>query len=98
MFRSKVDKLFYVIENDGFDAARSEILSPENIDALNYLEDSGRVKIHYDINGDIAFVEPLSHHVTYRLERRDIWLNRLWGFLAGVAVTVVATLLLHVVL
>lgn len=98
MFRSRVNNVFRMIEHDGFDAAQSEILSPDNADALQFLADTGRIKIHYDINGSIVFVEPVSHHVTYRLERREICLNRLWGFLAGVASTVAATLLLHAVL
>lgn len=96
--RRKMNQIISWLEADGFESHKDQILSDEYSKALRTLIDTGCVKPLHAWGGDIIDLTLLNHSFTYQLERREIWLNRFYGFFAGVAVTVVAELLLRVVL
>ena len=95
MIRSDMNKIISMLESSGFQKNRDVILSPEYADAVKTLIDTGCIKAVHSFGGEIVGMKLLDHASTYRLERQDVWLNRLFGFLAGVATTVAATVLLH---
>lgn len=92
-----MNKIIKLLENKSFDAVRDEILAPENEKALKALIDSGCVKATRAWNGEIVHLQLLDHSATYTLERQEIWLNRLYGFISGVLVTVAAELIVRAI-
>ena len=96
--RRKMNQIIKWLETDGFDAHKEQITSDKYSKALKALIDAGCVKAIGAWGGDIVSLTLLGHYATYQLERHDVWINRLWGFLAGVTITVVAELLLRAIL
>lgn len=90
MLRYRMNKLLKLLETNDFDDVRDVVLSPENRRALDALIDAGCIEASTAWGGDVVNIRLLRHRVGYQLSRQDIWLNRLWGFLAGVATSVVA--------
>ena len=90
LMRYRMHKLIRLLEKGdtaGFNAA---IGSDKYLKALKALEDESCIKAVKDWNGTYVRVWLLDHYTTYQLSRHDIWINRLWGFLAGVATSVAA--------
>ena len=90
MIRSKMNKLIRILEKEDSDALNSVIHDKVYLKALDSLEDQGCVKVIRDMNGTIHNVWLQPHYATYQLSRCDVWLNRLWGFIAGVVTAVAA--------
>lgn len=95
--RRKMNQIIKWLETDGFEVHKDQILSPEYSKALRALINTGCVEPISAWGGDILALHLLDRYATYQLERREVWLNRLYGFVAGVAVTVVAEFLLRVI-
>ena len=98
MVRTRMRRIIRLLETNDFNDVKDEILAPANAQALNILIDTGCIDVSRAWGGAIVNLTLRSHSATYRLERHDVWINRLYGFICGVAVTVVAELLLRVIL
>ena len=90
MLRCRINKLIRILESEDSDALTAALDSAEYMKALNVLDDSGCVKVVRDMNGTVHNVWLLPHYATYQLNRREVWLNRFVGFLAGAITSVVA--------
>lgn len=97
MLRYRMNKIINLLENNSFPNVRDIVLAPENEKVLKVLIDLKCVQPLYAWGGEIVNLKLLNHSATYTLERRDIWLNRFYGFMAGVLTTVAGTLLIHAV-
>lgn len=93
----QINQIISWLETDSFNAHKDEILSPKYSKALKCLIDTGCVRAVHGLSKDIVAMELLDHYATYQLERHDIWVNRLVGFIFGVLTTVAATLLIGVI-
>ena len=85
MLRFKMNNLIRLLERNDTAAFNAAIQSKSYMKALNALEDAGCVKTTRSYSGDVRHVKLLNHSVAYQLSRQEVWLNRLWGFTAGVA-------------
>ena len=99
MLRHKMNKIIRVLERDDEKALDSILQSGSYSKAFDALEDEGCIETLRDFNGNIhgAFLE--RHYATYQLQRQEIWMNRLYGFLAGIASSVLVafiTGILHI--
>ncbi|MBR2674317.1 MAG: hypothetical protein IKE52_02535 [Mogibacterium sp.] len=93
MIRYRMNKLIRLLEKNDSEAINAAIASPRYVKALNELENLGCIKTVRSWGGDIVRVWLDNRYVSYQLSRRDVWLNRLWGFISGVAVTLAAEFL-----
>lgn len=91
-------KIIKLLESNPFDAVKDEILAPENDKAIKALLDLGCVKVIRGWNGGIIRLILLDHSTVYVLQRQEIWLNRLYGFIAGVLTTAAGELIALVIL
>lgn len=99
MLRCKMNRIIRVLERDDKKALDTILQSGSYSMAFDALEDEGCIKTLRDFNGGIhdAFLE--RHYATYQLERQEKWMNRLCGFLAGIASSVLVafiTGILHI--
>ena len=102
--RHKINKCISILQASEHRAlTESEqqlIISTEYSQVLSILEDDGCISITRAWNAD----HPVSITLTkkgfsgYLLNRHDVWMNRLWGFLSGVAVGILTSLLVHVII
>lgn len=97
MLRYRMNKLIHLLEDHPFDEVRDTVLAPENRKALNALIDLECVKPLHDWSGNIISLTLLEHSTVYELSRQEVWLNRLYGFIAGVAATVAGELIAYAV-
>ena len=71
----------------------------KKLDALAFLESSGYISVHRSFNGKIMSIRPEAQGKAYFVwkaqRRREKWLDRLYGFLSGVAVTVIGGLIVQ---
>lgn len=95
MLHYRMNKIIKLLENNSFDAVRDTILDPKNEKALKALIALGCVSPFY-AEDEIYDLTLLNHSVVYGLQRADLWKNRIVSFFLGVATTVVAGFLLHV--
>lgn len=91
--RKKMNQIIEWLETDGFDAHKDDILSDKYSKALKTLIDTGCVEAHSAWGGDILMLTLLDHSATYQLERREVWINRLLGFLAGIVTGTIGSVL-----
>lgn len=96
MTRYRMNKILKLLKTDSLNA--DALQDPKNRDALLALEACGCVKLSKTWNKDIVGAVLLSKASLYRVQRTEIWLNRVISFFLGVASTIVAALLLHVML
>lgn len=99
MLRYRMNKLIRMLEKDDSASLSAAIQSGEYLKALMALEDEGCIKAVKDMGDNYIHVWLLDHYATYQLSRQDVWSNRLWGFLFGVATSVMTafiTGILHI--
>lgn len=82
--RKKMNQIIKWLETDDFDVHKEDILSDKYSKALKTLIDTGCVQAHKAWGGTILRLTLLDHSATYQLERRDVWSNRIWGFVVGI--------------
>lgn len=95
MLRYRMNKIVRLLESGKESEIYDLISSSQYRKALLALESAGCVKLTKAFGGDIVGIYLLDSHVGYQLSRRDVWVNRLWGFLSGIAVTLAAGFLLN---
>ena len=99
MLRYRMNNLIRMMENDDRDALNNALKSDIYQKAMKALEDEGCVETLRDWSGTIHKAFLRDHYVTYQLSRQDVWINRFWGFLAGIATSVIVafiTGILHI--
>lgn len=62
--------------------------------AISILEASHCIKITRAWGGELFQITLLPGYALHQLERHDIWMNRIYGFISGVLVTVVANFIM----
>lgn len=63
--------------------------------AISMLEASNCIKVTRAWGGELLQINLLPGYVLHQLERHDIWMNRIYGFISGVLVTVVANFIMN---
>lgn len=77
----------------------SLIQGKKDLQVISILEASGCIKVDRSWGGDISLIVTTHNGFSiYQLERHDIWMNRFYGFISGVAVTVIADIIRNVLL
>lgn len=97
MLRYKMIKLIRLLESHPFSEIRDTVLAPTNEKALKALIDLGCVEATRAWGGEIVSVRLLDHSAVYRLERSEVWLNRIYGFIAGVITTAAGELIAYAI-
>lgn len=69
-----------------------DALYAEYSDVIPVLIDLGCIDVKYE-DDKPYFLSLKNHAYTYRLERSEVWLNRIGGFLCGVIATILAEIL-----
>lgn len=83
------------LSRDSLDLIRGK----EYRNAISALEDSGCIKVIRVGDGIIAMIVTTHKGFSvYCLERHDVWINRIIGFVTGVAFTVIADLIKNALL
>lgn len=90
LIRYRMNKLIRVLEKGDSEALNEALCDPQYQKALQALTDQGCVKVVRDMSGAVHAAWLLDHYTTYQLSRQDVWKNRLWGFLVGIATSVAA--------
>lgn len=71
----------------------------KKLDALAFLESSGYITVQRALGGAFISIRPEAHGKAYFVEkaqrRREKWLDRLYGFLSGVAATAIGGLIVQ---
>lgn len=93
--RYRMNKIIRLLTADQDDAVMKLITSDKYREALFALSSAGSVKVFKDWGGNILNVSLLDAYALHRLSRYDVWMNRLWGFLSGVAVTLAVEFLIN---
>lgn len=104
--RARVNKCISIIENScsqgGFSNGELEFLcSDKYLEALHILEDAGCIKCFYrygDPRRPYSILPTHKRFSVYKLERHDVWVNRFWGFVTGVAVSIVGGVIINFLL
>ena len=97
MLRYRMRRIIKLLESNSFDSVRDQILLPENEKALKALIDLGCVKPTYAWGHELIYLDLLDHSAVYALNRQEVWLNRIFGFIAGALTTVAGNLLVHAI-
>ncbi len=104
--RHKINKCIAIIESSDNTAGLSDdeialLYSKKYNRAMHILENSGCITCAYRY-GDkrIPYHVSLTHDgfSIYQLNRHDVWINRFWGFISGVSVSIVAYIIKSVLL
>lgn len=100
MLRYRMKKLIHLLEQNNVSAVMALLSSPKYAKALAALSNIGCVKVHKAWGGHIMDIVLLDKYATYQLERFDLWVNRIAGFvlgvISGVLITVISAMLLGV--
>lgn len=83
------------------DNAMNVLCSNKYIDAVHILENDGCIECVYPYGDNYRpTLITLTHKrfSGYYLERHDVWVNRFWGFVSGLVVGVISTLIVNALL
>lgn len=94
--RYRMNKIINLLLNDQSDVVINLITSDKYRKALYALQAVGSITITEGWSGNILNISLLDAYAVYQLSRHDVWMNRLWGFLSGVAITLAAEFLVNV--
>lgn len=98
MLRIRMRKIIKLLETHSFNDVEEIINDPKNKKAVEALIDIGCVKATRTWGGKIVALKLLDHSATYELQRSEIWLNRFFGFMAGIITTAVGELIVYVIM
>lgn len=94
MMRLKMYKIIRLLEKN---PNSKEVLKPKYRKALLALANTGSVKLIKVWGDDIVRVILEDAHVTYQLNRSELWVNRIVSFFLGVGTTVLAAIIINAV-
>lgn len=86
--RYRMNKLIHLLERDDAEGVTTALRSDKYLKALSALKDEGCIKTVKDSRGFYSQIWLLDHYATYQLSREDVWANRIWGFVFGIATSV----------
>lgn len=98
MQRYRMNKILHLLENNDEDAVLKLISDRKYYKAIQSLSDTGSVKLVKTWGNTVVRVILLDHYATYKLERTEVWFNRIIGFLAGVATSVIGAVIIQIIL
>lgn len=93
MTRCRMKKILDLLEQNKNSEVFALISSPKFARALAVLSDIGCVKVKKAWGNVAIDMWLLDKYATYQLERYDIWVNRIGGFIFGVIACVVTQLI-----
>lgn len=94
--RYRINKIVSLLEKDNLQAVRSLYESSSKYrKAFNALVDQGVISAMYGDDHLSEFWLNTSKSAAYSLSRHDVWANRLIGFAAGVATSVIASFIIQ---
>lgn len=96
--RYRMKEIIGLLEQNKDSEVLALINSPKYARALNVLSDIGCVKVQKVWGGHIIDIALLDKYATYQLQRYDLWVNRIGGFIfgvvSGVLITIISAILL----
>ena len=90
--RCRMNKIINLLRDNDFSAVKDSVLAKGNREALIALHNAGCIEPTIQ-EGNVVDIKLLDDYATYLVKREDVWSNRLYGFVAGVIATVVASAL-----
>lgn len=93
MLRYRMNRIIKLLEQGKEDEVLRLVSENKYNKALQALHDIGTVNVVRNWGRDVFRVFLLDHYATYQLERHDVWMNRLIGFLFGVGASVVSAII-----
>lgn len=98
MIRYRMNKILKLLKSDDIATVKQLVQSDKYEHTLRSLSDIGCVKITRAWGGDIVNMKILDHSFTYQLERFDLWLNRIIGFICGIITTIVGQFIISLLI
>ena len=96
MLRFRMNKIIKLLEQNREADAIALASNSKYYKAFQALADTGAVKLVRNMGGVIVRAFLLDHYATYQLERHEIWLNRILGFIIGICTSIVASIILGI--
>lgn len=90
MLRCRMNRIIRLLEAGKESEVYDLISSSKYRKALLALESAGCVKLTKAWGGEIFGICLLDSHAGYQLSRHDVWVNRIFGFVAGIVTAVAA--------
>lgn len=96
--RRRINEVIAMLQS-GEEVATDLLESRKYSEAVSILEDAGCIRIVREWGGGIQAIS-LTHKAfsVYRLGRHDVWMNRFWGFVSGLAVGILCDIIRNALL
>ena len=100
--RTRINKFIALLESNGgtMTAADFPSLNDKNyLHIISILEASGCIEVIREWGGAVNIIMTTDTGASvYQLERHDVWMDRLYGFVSGVLITILLDLIRNVLL
>lgn len=97
--RHRMNKIIKLLEDENFTAVRDLYENNSKYKkAFNSLVDQNVIQAAYGDDHLSGFILNPGKAATYSLSRHDVWINRILGFVAGVATAIIAQLLIGLII
>lgn len=100
--RTRINKFIALLESNGgtMTAADFPSLNDKNyLHIISILEASGCIEVIREWGGAVNIIMTTDTGASvYQVERHDVWMNRLYGFVSGVLITILLDLIRNVLL
>lgn len=100
--RTRINKFIALLKSNGgtMTAADFPSLNDKNyLHIISILEASGCIEVIREWGGAVNIIMTTDTGASvYQLERHDVWMNRLYGFVSGVLITILLDLIRNVLL
>lgn len=96
--RRRINEVIAMLQS-GEEVATDLLESKKYSEAVSILEDAGCINIVRKWDGGIHTIF-LTHKAfsVYHLDRHDVWMNRFWGFISGLAVGILCDIIRNALL
>ena len=102
VIRTRINKFIALLESNGgtMTAADFPSLNDKNyLHIISILEASGCIEVIREWGGAVNIIMTTDTGASvYQLERHDVWMDRLYGFVSGVLITILLDLIRNVLL
>ena len=97
--RHRMNTIIKLLENENYAEVRNLYeRNPKYKKAFNSLVDQKVIQALYSDDSLSSFFLNPGKSATYALSRHDVWINRILGFVAGVATAIIAQLLIGLII
>lgn len=100
--RTRINKFIALLESNGGTMTAADFPSlnnPNVLHIISILEASGCIEVIREWGGAVNIIMTTDTGASvYQLERHDVWMNRLYGFVSGVLITILLDLIRNVLL